>query len=85
MYIYSEKTNKKYDTVDACMEAEKQYDEEQAKEAERKKHLREQKNDRRQEVTDAFDKAYELLEKYNEDYGSYTYKRNGTFLPFFWW
>lgn len=84
MYIYSEKTNKKYNTVEECQEAEKKYDEDVAREAERRKHLKEQKEARKQEVTDAFDKAYELLEKYQEDYGTFTYRRTGNFFPFFW-
>lgn len=84
MYIYSEKTGRKYNSVDECLEAEKKHDEEIAKEVERKKCLREQKEERAHEVTEAFDKAYELLEKYQEDYGTFTYKRLGRFFPLFW-
>lgn len=82
MYIYSEKTNKKYESVEECLKAEKQYDEEREREAERKKKLREQKEERKKEVSDAFDKAYDLLEKYREDYGTFTYHRTGTSFPF---
>ena len=36
MYIYSEKLNKRFDTVEECVEAEQKFDEEQKLEKERK-------------------------------------------------
>lgn len=75
MYIYSEKTNKKYDSVEACVEAEKAYEEQQKAEKER---LASERAVRAKEVEDAYQKAVNarkeydaVLENFVEDYGSF--------------
>lgn len=75
MYIYSEKTNKKYNTVEECQLAEKEYDERIEKEKAEKERLASEKEARRKEVEDAYDAALDarkmaddLLDKYLNDY-----------------
>lgn len=90
MYIYSEKTKKKYATVDECINAEKAYDEQIAKEKEEKEKLANARAERAKEVEAAYEKvtearnAYEeLLEKFCEDYGSFHFTvHNGERNPF---
>ena len=71
MYIYSEKTNKKYDSVDACLEAEAEFDRAEAEKKEKKERLANERKDRAKEVEDAFKKANDLLDKFVDDYGSF--------------
>lgn len=78
MKIFSEKTNKYYNTVDECLEAEKVFDDAIAKEEEKKKKLSETRKVRAKEVEDAYkarleaDKVYrEKLNKFINDYGSF--------------
>ena len=61
MKIYSEKTKKEYSTVDECLAAEKEVDDENEKSAE--------KRDRAKEIEDAYT-------KYREDYAKYIELRN---------
>ena len=75
MYIYSEKTNKKYNTVEECQLAEMEYDERIEKEKAEKERLASEKEARRKEVEDAYGaifearkKADDLLDKYLNDY-----------------
>lgn len=77
MYIFSEKTNQKYNTVEECVAAEQAWDEEQVKEKERKKKLDEDRKIRDQEVESAFKKAYELLDNFTKDYGSFHFTVKG--------
>ena len=78
MYIYSEKTNKKYDSVEACLEAEKAYEEQLEKEKAEKERLASERAVRAKEVEDAYQDAVDarkmydaVLEKFVEDYGSF--------------
>ena len=71
MYIYSEKTKKRYDTVDECVEAEKEFDKVKAEEKEKKERLASERKDRAKEVEDAFKQANALLNQFVEDYGSF--------------
>lgn len=78
MYIYSEKTNKKYDSVEACVEAEKAYDEQLERARLEKEKLTSERAARAKEVEDAYQKAVNarkeydaVLEKFVEDYGSF--------------
>jgi len=78
MKIFSEKTKKFYEAVDACVEAEAAYDAEQAQlKAEREERAKERK-ERAKEVEDAYVAAQEaekhylaLRNKFIEDYGAY--------------
>ena len=60
MYIYSEKTKKKYDTVEECIKAEEEFDKAVKAEEERKEKLNTERKARAEEVKTAFTKAYEL-------------------------
>ena len=78
MKIFSEKTNKYYETVDECLDEEKKYDEAIAKEEAKKKELADARKNRAKEVEDAYrarleaDKIYrEKLNKFIDDYGSF--------------
>lgn len=78
MKIFSEKTNKYYNTVDECLKAEKAFDDAIAKEEEKKKKLSETRKVRAKEVEDAYkarleaDKVYkDKLNKFINDYGSF--------------
>lgn len=78
MYIYSEKTNKKYDSVEACVEAEKAYDEQLEKEKAEKERLASERAVRAKEVEDAYQDAVDarkeydaVLENFVADYGSF--------------
>lgn len=92
MYIYSEKLNKKFDTVDACLEAEKAYDAKVAEEKAKKEALTAERTKRAKEVEEAYKKANEakkvyndLLNKFCKDYGSFhmTLKNTDPFVDFF--
>lgn len=71
MYIYSEKTKERYDTVEECVEAEAKFDKAVAAEKAKKEKLNSERKDRAKEVEDAFKKANALLEDFLEDYGSF--------------
>lgn len=84
MYIFSEKTNKKYETVAECIAAEKEYDDEMAKQKKEKEELARVKKTRHEEVVESYKKAvaaideYEsLAEKYAEDYGTFSMTTDG--------
>ena len=88
MYIYSEKTNKKYNTVEECEKAEKAFDEQLAKEKAEKEKKASERATRAKEVEDAYKVAYdarkkadELRDKFAEDYNgfNFTFRTNGLF------
>ena len=64
MIIYSDKTGKKYKTVEECEAAEKEYDAAIAKKEEQKKQLEADKKMRAGEVVDAYKAAKEAEKKY---------------------
>ena len=64
MYIYSEKTKKRYDTVEECVNAEAEFDKAVAEEKERKEKLSNECKERAKEVEDAFKNANDLLSKF---------------------
>lgn len=92
MYIFSEKLNKKFDTVEACVAAEKEYDK-QVEEAKAKKAaLTAERSARAKKVEEAYkkvseaNKAYkELLNQFCKDYGSFhmTLKNVDPFISLF--
>lgn len=65
---HSSKTNNFYETEEAAFEAEHEFDEKKAKQAE----LEETKKIRREGVEKAFEDAYALLDEYVKDYGEFT-------------
>ena len=78
MKIFSEKTNKYYNTVEECLEAEKEYDEAVLEAENKKKELAENRKNRAKEVEDAYkarleaDKVFkDKLNKFVDDYGSF--------------
>lgn len=71
MYIYSEKTKKRYDTVEECVEAEQEYEKAVKEEEERKAKLADERKVRAEEVKNAFKTAYDLLDAFTKDYGSF--------------
>ena len=78
MIIYSEKTKQKYDSVEACEIAEREWDALQEKKKEEARIKAEERKTRAKEVEDAFKfaaeaqkKANELLNAFLKDYGSY--------------
>lgn len=71
MYIYSEKTKERYNTVDECLEAEAKFDKAVAEEKAKEEKLKSERKDRAKEVEDAFKTANNLLENFLEDYGSF--------------
>lgn len=88
MYIYSEKTKKKYNTVEECEKAEKAFDEEIERARLKKEKLASEREVRAKEVEDAYKVAYdarkkadELRDKFAEDYNGYnfTFRTNGIF------
>lgn len=77
MYIYSEKTKKRYDTVDECLAAEKEFDEAEIKKQEEAEAKERQREARGREVKEAYDlmikaenRYYDLVKQYNKDYNS---------------
>lgn len=90
MYIYSEKTKKKYDTVDACVEAEKEFDEQLERARLEKEKLASERATRAKEVEDAYQKIVDarkeydaVLDKFVADYGSFHFTvHNGDMNPF---
>lgn len=78
MKIFSEKTNKYYNTVEECLGAEKEYDEAVLEAENKKKELAENRKNRAKEVEDAYkarleaDKVFkDKLNKFVDDYGSF--------------
>lgn len=71
MYIFSEKTNAKYNTVEECIEAEKKYDEEQTAIVEKKAKLSEERKNRAKEIEDVYQHLNELVNKFIDDYGAF--------------
>lgn len=77
MYIYSEKTKKRYDTVDECLAAEREFDEAEIKKQEEAEAKERQREARGREVKEAYDlmvkaenRYYDLVKQYNKDYNS---------------
>ena len=89
MKFYSEETKKMYDSVKELESAEKALKIEQLKEEAKKKEeearqkkLAADRDHRRNEVTKAYDDAYEAYKKaiklgqeYTKDYGTFTYRK----------
>lgn len=67
MKYYSELVKKNFDSEQECLDAEKQYEEEHAKELA----LKEERAKRAQEVQEAYKHYLELRAKFIEDYKSY--------------
>lgn len=84
MYIYSEKTKKRYDTVEECVEAEKEYDKAVAEEQAKKDKLATERKERAKEVEDSFKKANDLLKTFIKDYGSFHMTYKSDYSPFDW-
>lgn len=81
MIIYSEKTGKKYDTLNECIEAEEQYDKiiaQRVKQKELKKEKQEQEKKELDELLDKYttarDKYYSALDEYRKKYKSPDYE-----------
>ena len=77
MIIYSEKTNKAYNSVESCLNAEKEYDLLKQKEEEERLEKEQVKKTREAELAEAREtikkaqKHYsDLLNAYTKDYGS---------------
>ena len=89
MKIISEKTNKEYDCVEACLADEAKFDKMREAEEQKKKELAATRKARAAEVEDAYkaildaQKAYrEKLNNFIEDYGSFhmtVRKENNTY------
>ena len=78
MKIMSEKTGKYYDSVEECLEAEKEFEKEQRAKEERENRMKAERSTRAAEVRAAYNdymECYEryvsLLSKYAKDYHSY--------------
>lgn len=71
MYIYSEKTKKRYETVEECLNAEAEFEKALAEEKAHKEKLATERKDRAKEVEEAFKKANTLLNNFVKDYGSF--------------
>ncbi len=78
MKIMSEKTGEFYDSVEECLEAEKEFEEEQRAKEERENRMKVERGTRAAEVRDAYDDYMEcrdryvsLLSDYAKDYHSY--------------
>lgn len=71
---YSEELDKSFETEEACLEAEKEYEKkvalEKAKKEERKERAEEVEKAFK-DANDAYNNAKELLNKFCEDYGSF--------------
>lgn len=92
MYIFSEKLNKKFDTVEACVEAEKEFDKAQAEAKAKKEALNAERATRAKEVEEAYKAMSEAKKHYNDllnafckDYGAFhmTLKNVDPFVSFF--
>ena len=84
MYIYSEKTKKRYDTVEECEAAEREFEVAIAEEKERKEKLATERKDRAKEVEEAFKKAHALLNDFAKDYGSFHFSYGTENNPLSW-
>ena len=84
MYIYSEKTKRRYETVEECIKAEEEYDKALAEEKEKKERLASERRERAKEVENAFKEANDLLKAFIKDYGSFHTTYNSTFSPIRW-
>lgn len=90
MYIYSEKTKKRYDTVAECEEAEKAYDEAIEQKKAEKERLAAARADRAKAVEEAYQKIVDarkeydaLLDAFVKDYGSFHFTvHSGELNPF---
>ena len=78
MKYFSEKTNKTYDTEEACLDAEKEFDDVAARERMKKEKLAEERKARASEVEGAYKAVLEAQKIYREklnafvkDYGSF--------------
>lgn len=69
MVIYSEKTKKKYESVEACMADEALYDAEQEKEMKAKQEMEAAKEARAKEIADAYEAMMNIKRKYAEEFG----------------
>lgn len=84
MYIYSEKTKKRYGTVEECVKAEEEFDKAIAEEKEKKERLANERKERAKEVEEAFKNANDLLNKFIKDYGSFHTTYTSDNSPFSW-
>lgn len=84
MYIYSEKTKKRYDTVEECEAAEREFEVAVAEEKERKEKLVAERKDRAKEVEEAFKNAHDLLRNFTKDYGAFHFTYNTDVNPLSW-
>lgn len=78
---YSEELDKSFETEEACLEAEKEYEKkvalEKAKKEERKERAEEVEKAFK-DANDAYNNAKELLNKFCEDYGAWHHSIVGT-------
>lgn len=84
MYIYSEKTKKRYDTVEECVNAEKEYDEALAEEQAKKEKLVTERKERAKEVEESIKKTNDLIKAFINDYGSFHTTLKTDYSPFDW-
>lgn len=66
MVIYSEKTNKRYDTVQECINAEAEFDRKRLEAEEKRRSLEKEKDARRKEIQEAQKEIAVAREKYNK-------------------
>lgn len=71
MYVYSEKLNKRFPTVEACEKAEADFDRQVAKEQARREVLSKEKAARKEEIDNKIDELSSLISKYIMDYGRF--------------
>lgn len=84
MKYYSEVTKMFYDTPEECKEQEEKVLAERKAKEEKEKALKAEREARAKEVEEAFDKAFDLLDKFSEDYRGYnlTINRKGNSTNF---
>lgn len=85
MYIVSEITGKKYDSVEACEKAETEFLAAQAAEKKKAEALRTERKARAAEVEEAIKHAADLLTAFNKDYGAFHCSLTSDSFPFFPW
>lgn len=68
MYIWSEKLNRKFDTVKECEKAEREAEIKEQEEKAKREQLAEQKKARMKEIQDQFNKYADLFDKFCADY-----------------
>lgn len=78
MKIMSEKTGEYYDSVEECLEAEKEFEKEQRAKEERENRMKVERGNRAAELRDAYadymecyERYVNLLSEYAKDYHSY--------------